>query len=115
VTLSVNGALTDRIALALLEHGPTSCEQLARIVEARTSDVRRALRDDPRFEHVGAGRGSRWRLALEPSEAVWDGLGRILSEGSRSTDGSAVEARLGELERRLDALERRLPNLEPAP
>jgi len=80
----VNGRpdLADRVALAIVEHGPTSCELLARLVEARTSDVRAALRADPRFERVGTGRGSRWRLSLP----AWDGLGRIPTAGSRSDD-----------------------------
>lgn len=96
--------LADRIALALIEHGPTSCERLARIIEARTATVRAVLRTDERFERAGAGRGSRWRLALDPHESPWDGWGRIPSEGSRQN----VAPRLAALERRVTQLERQL-------
>jgi hypothetical protein len=95
--------LADRLALAIVEHGPLPCERLARTVKSRTCDVRDPLRRDPRFEHRGAGRGSRWRLGLEPPERPWDGLGRILSPERRSP----VEARLDELDLRVAELERR--------
>jgi hypothetical protein len=36
------------------------------------ADVLAALVDDPRFEHSGEGRGSRWRIATEPRvSASW--------------------------------------------
>lgn len=100
--------LADRVALAIVEHGPLACERLARIVGRRTSDVRDALRRDSRFERAGGGRGSRWQLALDAPVETRDGLGRILSAGVRVTDESTVEARLEVIERRLDVLEKQL-------
>jgi hypothetical protein len=105
--------LADRLALALLEHGPLPCERLARTIEARTADVRRELRADSRFEHAGAGRGSRWRLVLPPSGSR-DGLGRNLSPGSGSDDGPTTAARLDALERRVAELERQRAHSERA-
>jgi hypothetical protein len=53
------------------------CDLIARRVQRRRTDVLAALRADPRFEHRGGGRGSRWSLAAEnPLEGSWDGLGR---------------------------------------
>jgi hypothetical protein len=106
----VNGwtELADRIALAIVEHGPMSCERLARVVEVRTADVRLALRDGQGFERVGAGRGSRWRLSLATHrDGVRDGLGRILSEGVGLDDVPDAGRRLRALERRVAELERR--------
>ena len=40
-----------------------SCDELARCVHRRRALVLAALRTDPRFEHDGRTRGSRWRLA----------------------------------------------------
>jgi hypothetical protein len=96
--------LADRVALALIENGPLSCEQLARLVKRRTSNVRDVLRADSRFAHVGDGRASRWRLVLNAPTEPRDGLGRIVSEGLVL----AVVSRLDEQERRLLQLERRL-------
>lgn len=105
--------LADRLALAVLEHGPLPCERLARLVEVRTAAVRQVLDADPRFEHVGAGRGSRWRLSLPPANA-WDGLGRILSPGSMSDDGLDLAERLRALERRVAQLERHVDREAPS-
>ena len=105
--------LADRIALALLEHGALPCERLARTVNGRIAEVRRLLRDDPRFERVGTGRWSRWQLAAAVPDTpggIRDGLGRIESAGSMPTDGLTNTERLEAIERRLDALERRNGN-----
>jgi hypothetical protein len=95
-------ALGDRLTLALAEHGALPCERAARVVAARTVDVRHELRRDPRFEHTGAGRGSRWTLAL----GLCDGKGRIPSAPARSDVGATVTERLDVLERRVAELER---------
>lgn len=116
-------SLADRLALELIEHGELPCEGLARIVRARTSLVRDALRADPRFDRVGVTRGSRWRLVPERLNTVpdraqngqgrtRDGMGRNLGAGARSTDGRNAPARLGALGRRPDAIEQRLADAE---
>jgi hypothetical protein len=99
--VSSRPTLADRLALELLAQGPLPCEQLARLVAARTADVRRELRTYPRFQHLGGGRNSRWTLTLTP----WDGLGRILSDESRSDDGPTLAERLEALELRVAELE----------
>jgi hypothetical protein len=118
----LNAALADGLALALLDNGAMPCERLARLVGARTSTVRDALRFDSRFERVGATRASRWRLVLPLDSVmdggdnghVWpsDGMGRNHGVGGRSTDGLDVAARLDALERRLDLIERHLAHTE---
>jgi hypothetical protein len=100
--------LADRLALAILERGPYSGERLARYVRARRVDVVAAMTADPRFVRAGAGRGTRWTLAL----ARWDGMGREDTAGSMSEDGTTVAARLDDLERRIVELERRLAEHE---
>jgi hypothetical protein len=111
----LTGSLADRLALALLDHGELPCERVARVVGARTSEVRRLLRDDPRIVRVGAGRSSRWRLVLPSDDAARNGSGRIRDGSGRNlsvrpmvTDGPNLAARLEAVERRLDAVERRL-------
>jgi len=49
-----------------------TCDELARCVRRRRSDVLAALRADPLFQHRGRTRGSRWRISLEapPDEAL---------------------------------------------
>jgi hypothetical protein len=96
--------LGDRIALAIVGHGPLSCERLARVVTARTVDVRSALRSDPRFARTGAGPGTRWTVALRSR----DGRGRVDPGVSDSDDAVAVRTRLDAIERRLAKLERLL-------
>jgi hypothetical protein len=46
------------------------CVELVARLKRRRGDVLAALRADPRFEHEGRTRGSRWRLAADA------GLGR---------------------------------------
>jgi hypothetical protein len=69
-----------------------SCDELARRTGRRRADVLDMLRWDPRCEHEGQGRGSRWRLAaLKPPGAVRDGLGRTDRGDPNSSRTSAVE------------------------
>ena len=57
-----------------------SCYELARRVQRRRADVLAELRADPRFEHEGDRRGSRWRLAPETARRTcWDGWGPIVT------------------------------------
>jgi hypothetical protein len=56
-----------------------SCDTLALRLRRRRGDVLAVLEADPRFEHYGHRRGSRWRIATEaPLLASRDGMGRIL-------------------------------------
>src|SRR5262245_39078540 len=99
VNARTSPALADRVALELA-HAPSACEPLARRLEARTVDVRRVLRDDPRFERVGAGRNSRWQLApgYKPHgtdlDGPGDGLGRVSTLGLGSEPIPALLAHL---------------------
>jgi hypothetical protein len=93
--------LTDRLALAIIEHGPTAGSRLALIVGARKEAVLRELRSSRMFESTGRGRGSKWRLAGNRTEAPGEPLGTD-SEGQPDRD----------LTRRLDTLERRLAEVE---
>jgi hypothetical protein len=69
-------ALADDLARVLdAEPLGLSCAELARRTRRRLADVLAALRGDPRFQHDGRGRGSRWRLAVA-REGVWEGRGR---------------------------------------
>jgi hypothetical protein len=102
--------LADRLALALLEHGPTSASRLALAVRARKADVLRELRAGPHFDHVGAGRGSRWRLVL--TQGSWEPQGTIPSADVVSPHSPALSERLGALEHRLSAVELRLADAE---
>lgn len=67
------GELADELVSAL-EHEPRglSCDELAVRLQRRRAEVLDALRSDWRLEHVGGGRGSRWRLV----GGRWDGLVR---------------------------------------
>lgn len=94
--------LADRLALAILEHGPDSGSTLARRVAARKAAVIAELETNPRFERLGRGRGSRWRLVGSRIEGAWEPMG---TEKSVEPDES-LAGRLYELERRLEALER---------
>ena len=93
--------LADPIALALVERGPSSGSDLALALGVRKETVLRELRASSRFERVGSGRSSAWRLAgteREPLHGV----------GSLDRDQSVAAA----LERRLAAVEARLGMLE---
>jgi hypothetical protein len=75
----MTGELADDLA-HLLDGEPSglSCRELRRRAGRRLSDVLVALEDDPRFEHSGRRRGSKWRLATEmPASASRVRLGSI--------------------------------------
>lgn len=115
VTARMTDALADRLALALIEHGPTSAARLALAVAARKADVLRELRASARFERAGAGRASRWRLApptnaWEPKGTGWEPKGIDYPTGVGVSLAEDFGVRLAAIERRLDALERRNGN-----
>ena len=93
--------LGDLLALAILEHGPDSGSTLARMVHARKQAVLDELRSNPRFERLGRGRGSRWRLAARP----WEPMGTEDRARPGLHDPLALSGRLDALERRLVELE----------
>jgi hypothetical protein len=101
--MSTEPELADRLALALLVHGPLSTDRLARNVRARKADVVLELRSNALFEPFGAGRSSRWRLERPPSPRD--------QQGTDSPTGSYTEHAL-QITRRLRALERRVAELE---
>jgi hypothetical protein len=94
--------LADRVALAIVERGPTSGTRLALVVGARKSSVLAELRSDPRFVATGEGRATVWRLAsaVERTRAVRAGEpvpGRAQGDTKARTHA--------DFEPRLDALE----------
>ena len=96
--------LGDLLALAILEHGPDSGSALARMVHARKQAVLDELRGNRRFERLGRGRGSRWRLAARP----WEPMGTEDRAHAGIDDPPALVERLGVIERRLVELERHI-------
>jgi hypothetical protein len=88
--------LADAIALAILEHGPSSCAELARLVVARKADVLAALKYDPRLEHTGAGVTDRLLTAREVGERLRLSTETVLrwtrpkSDGTRRPAGGAA-------------------------
>jgi hypothetical protein len=98
--------LADRLALALVEHGPESGSRLARHVHVRKRDVLAELRTSPRFVQVGRGRNATWR------PEGWDPRGTGQEpQRTRSEPRPGKAAGAGERER-LEALERRVARLE---
>jgi hypothetical protein len=94
--------LADRLALAIVEHGPASAVELARRLRARRASVIAELDANPLFEHLGSGRGSRWRIAAQiPVEG----------HGNRWEQKEAAD-RIDDMAERLAALERRVASLE---
>ena len=94
--------LADRLALAIVEHGPASGSDLAIRVAARKTTVLRELQEDARFECLGSGRGSRWRLAGNRIDPRREPMGTEASDGRGETLAEqllALEARVAELER----------------
>jgi hypothetical protein len=87
VTERPTSTLADRLALAIIEHGPLPGDRLALNVGARKADVLYELKSNPMFEHSGGGRWSRWRLA--PSPSPWEQQGTVLSARSMSDHGTA--------------------------
>jgi hypothetical protein len=112
--------LADAIAAVLEQGGPTSANAIALNVRARRKVLLEVLRDAPRFERLGRGRRTVWRLAGTGREPL-HGVARpapdqdvtlVLLDALR-----AVQARLDELAAipsRLDAIERRLAEVERA-
>jgi hypothetical protein len=98
------------LALAILEHGPSSGSALARHVVARKGAVLDVLVSDPRFEQLSAGRGSRWRLRM-PRSGVWEPQGTV---SKAHLDIDAIPERLAALERRVARLERLGAETAPA-
>ncbi len=107
--------LADAIAVAIAEHGPTSCAELSRIVEARKTDVLRELRSASRFEHAGRGPSSTWRLAGTGREQLY-GVASADPDSDLTLDLrdllTAILTRLGEIERRLALVAPAHPNVE---
>lgn len=102
--------LADELAAAIVAGGPAPGSQLAGVVGARKATVLRALREARRFERVGRGPSSAWRLA---------GTGWEPIHGDESVDRDRYVARavldaFATIEARLAAIERRLAELEPA-
>jgi hypothetical protein len=102
----VSGRLADRLALAILAHGPLSANRLVPLVAVRREDVLAVLRDDPMFERTGVGRSSRWHYAGNREQAPWEPQGTEDRPGSVSDDGGEVAGRLRTLEARVAELER---------
>jgi hypothetical protein len=67
--------LADRLALAIVEHGPSSGSRLAGRVAANKAAVLLELRTNPMFESTGRGRGSSWRLAGNRLRPPWEPIG----------------------------------------
>lgn len=100
--------LADRLALAIVEHGPSAGSTLAARIGVRKATVLRELRTNPRFEQLGRGRGSSWRLAGNRMDPAWEPLGTDSSGRAGSAQiGPNVLARLDAIEARLAALEQR--------
>jgi hypothetical protein len=58
-----DGGLAEEVVRVLApEPVGLSCDELAARLHRRRRYVLDALRADPRFEHAGRGRGSRWRV-----------------------------------------------------
>jgi hypothetical protein len=95
----------DRLARAILEEGPASGAHLAVAVGARKATVLCELRlATARFERVGRGRASLWRLAGTGSEPLHGHGSPVADHG----EVGAVLERLAALERRLAVVEQRL-------
>ena len=111
--------MTERLPLAdllaIVTHGPSPGSRLALKVQARKAAVLAELRRNPRFERIGRGRGSCWRLASgNRIEPTWEPLGTDPSVGVRQTLASAVDERLDDLERRVAELERQVAEVPTA-
>jgi hypothetical protein len=106
--MSAPPELGDKLAATLAEHGPTSGSSLARQLRVRKGDTLLALHADRRFELIGRGSSSVWRLA--DSHQYGNRLGTSLEPlyGHANVDGT------NELLDRVTALEKRLEALEHA-
>ncbi len=70
----MNGQLADRVAAYLADGREATVPELARVVRVRDADVRKILRDDPRFacRSVPRERSTRarlWVLVLDSSHS----------------------------------------------
>jgi hypothetical protein len=97
--------LADMLALAIVAHGPSSGSDLSAKVRVRKQTVLRELRTNPRFESVGRGRGSKWRLA---GNREWPPVEPV---GTDPTMGVGVDV-LSELRDHLERLEHRVAAVE---
>ena len=105
--------LADRLALAIVEHGPLPSGTLALLVKARRVDVAGELARNPIFAKSGSGRGTRWSLSTSASEDPRDGVRDGLGREDRAESGSNVtRAEFDLLRRRVDELEQRLAERE---
>jgi hypothetical protein len=82
--------------------------KLAVGLAVRKTTVLRELRGNPRFEQLGHGRGSSWRLAGNRYEPPWEPQGPNHGDGS----GKDIADRLAAVDERLTAVERRLASIE---
>jgi hypothetical protein len=96
-----------------------STDALARLLHRRRADVLATLRRDRRFEHVGNGSASRWRLRVEARSSERDGRGRDRDgrRGDPRPDHNgvlrpSVLGHLEALEREMVALRVRVAKLE---
>lgn len=106
--MTVRPDLGDWLALALIEHGPSSGSVLSSLVGARKGTVLRELRSNPRFERVGGGRTTTWRLVSH----AWEPQGTDCGRRAGIDDLAGIAQRQGALERRVAALERLLASQE---
>jgi hypothetical protein len=97
--------LADRLAVAILADGPTSASRLARRVGVRKETVVRELRSSPKFEQLGRGSRTTWRLAQGTG---WEPLGTGSERSGRLRPTPNAQERLEALERRVAAIEWRL-------
>jgi hypothetical protein len=101
----------DRLALAIAEHGPASGSRLAVILGVRKQVVLRELWDARRFERVGRGSTSSWRLVGTDREPT-DRVARVDPDPEVTRD---LREMLDAILARLTRLEQRLDRLDPAP
>jgi hypothetical protein len=114
--------LADRLASAIVEHGPqsTSTTKLALLVRTRRVDVAAELASNPLFGKTGSGRGTRWYLvdstSEDPRDGVRDGLGREDRPGSgldvTRDEFDRLSRQFDRLSRQSDGLSRRVDELE---
>jgi hypothetical protein len=89
-----DGGFGDDLA-GLLAETPAglSGRELAARLHRRRGDVSAVLRADPRFEHCGNGRGSRWRPSVWlPLKGPWGTMG---TEGRGSPDPEPIPEEVG--------------------
>jgi hypothetical protein len=110
------GALADRLALAIIEHGPLAGSDLAGRVGAQKSAVLRELRTNPMFAQSGRGSASRYGLVAADREPIGTDQEPTYGVASHDHDSDLtpdVRETLVAVEARLVAIERLL-GLHPA-